>query len=164
MTENDLMNLKDGTLQWWMIVKPKSQHDRYKGERAELRRCHSTTDVMFIPSYHLLLEKTNADKKDSEILHQLAVIAWVLSWVDGETDTEFAKSLANTDPQFSMMRFRRLLASDDWDDLGVQLIRALKFTKRRANVSDLIWSIMRWKRGNAKENWAMSYYGSVKEV
>ncbi|MBQ3719360.1 MAG: type I-E CRISPR-associated protein Cse2/CasB [Methanomicrobium sp.] len=162
MNETD-SNTINGALDWWKTIRPGSKHDSYKGERAELRRCHSTTDVMFIPSYHLLLEKTNADKNNSELLHQLAAIAWVLSWVDEETDTDFAKSLANTDPQFSQIRFRRLLASDNWDDLGVQLIRALKFTKRRANVSDIIKSILRWKRGSARENWALSYYGSVKE-
>ncbi len=162
MIEN-YSNTIDGALGWWMTIRPGSKHDSYKGERAELRRCHSTTDVMFIPSYHLLLEKTNADKKDSELLHQLAAIAWVLSWVNEETETQFARSLANADPQFSNIRFRRLLASDDWDDLSVQLIRALKFTKRRANVSDIIKSILRWKRGGAKENWALSYYGSAKE-
>ncbi len=169
MNDNDLLNVKSGALGWWNSLRPNSEHGTYKGDRAELRRCHSITDVMLIPSYYRLLKKANvyAENPDPKELHPLAVIAWVLSWVDEETDTVFAKSLAEkksgTDkPIFSEKRFRRLLASNDWDDLSVQLIRALKITKGRANVSDLIESIWYWKRGTKqKERWALSYYGNV---
>ena len=177
MNKNDLKKLKDGAFEWWKIVSPESEYDRYKGERAELRRCHSTTDVMFIPAYHLLVQKTDADTNDnSEQLHQLAAIAWVLSWVDEDEKKvdkngrkiEFAKSLGEINPatdmpKYSEMRFRRLLASDNWDDLSKQLIRAVKITNRRANVTDIIESILYWKHGTAKESMAISYYGSFKE-
>lgn len=159
MTENNNKKLIDGAISWWNLVRPQDGYDRYKGDRADLRRCHSTTDAVFLPVYHLLLEKSGADSKNSEQLKSLAVTAWVLSWVNSESEIPFAEQLAKSDPQFQAVRFRRLLETSEWDDLGMQLIRALKFTKRTTNVRDLIKSIVYWNTGSfVKEQWALSYY------
>lgn len=153
----------NGALSWWNIVRPKDGFDRYNGERAELRRCHSIRDVVFLPSYHLLLDKCDANRNDIDELQSLAVIAWVLSWVNHESEMSFAEQLAKSDPQFQTIRFRRLLETTEPSDLGLQLIRALKFTKQGANIKNLIESIISWNHGSyIKEQWALNYYRFVK--
>lgn len=183
MINLDKDKVKDGALKWWNTICPNSGSEEHKGERAELRRCHSTKDVMITPAYYRLLKKTSVDlenvdldNRDLEQLHQLAAIAWILSWVDEDEKNaddigkkaKFADILAESKdngdkPIFSEIRFRRLLTSNDWDDLSVQVIRALKITKGRANVSDLIESIWFWNRGTTKERWAISYYRHIKD-
>lgn len=155
----------DGCIAWWHTIRPKDGFDRYNGDRAELRRAHSTTEVIFLPIYHLLLEKTNTDYQNQEQLHSLAAVAWVLSWVNQESETKFAESLGKCEkPKFNDIRFRRLIESTDIEELAIQLIRALKFTKRTANIPDLIRSILDWNHGSyVKEQWALAYYRVVKK-
>ena len=158
MIENQ-KNVIDGVMSWWSAIRPNNGYDPYKGDRAEIRRCHSTSDVMFVSAYHLLLEKTNANREDPVELQSLATVARVLSWISVETDQSFAVQLAKNDPQFQPMRFRRLLESTEWDELGVQLVRALQYTKRTGNPKDLAKSILKWNHGSyVKERWALDYY------
>ncbi len=162
MTDNQ-KNLLDGVMSWWHTIHPDNGYDPYNGERAELRRCHSTSDVMFISAYHLLLEKTNANREDPMQLQSLATVARVLSWISVEDTRSFAEQLATNEPQFQPVRFRRLLETTEWDELGVQLIRALQFTKRTGNPADLAKSIMKWNHGSyVKEHWALDYYRHAK--
>jgi len=162
MIENQ-KNVIDGVMSWWSAIRPNNGYDPYKGDRAEIRRCHSTSDVMFVSAYHLLLEKTNANREDPVELQSLATVARVLSWISEEVNRPFAEQLATNDPQFQSVRFRRLLETTEWDELGVQLVRALQFTKRKGNPADLAKSIMKWNHGSyVKEHWALDYYRHAK--
>ena len=162
MIENQ-KNVIDGVMSWWSAIRPNNGYDPYKGDRAEIRRCHSTSDVMFVSAYHLLLEKTNANREDPVELQSLATVARVLSWISEEVNRPFAEQLATNDPQFQSVRFRRLLETTEWDELGVQLVRALQFTKRKGNPADLAKSIMTWNHGSyVKEHWALDYYRHAK--
>lgn len=157
-------SLINGAVAWWKSVSPKEGFDSHKGDRAELRRCHSTEEVMYVPLYHELLKRTQADYENHDLLQSLAAVAWVLSWVDGESETKFAAQLAQTKPVFQTIRFRRLLECAGWNELALQLIRALRFTKQTANPEDLISSILKWNlSGSVKENWALDYYRNVSE-
>lgn len=171
MNEYDKKAIIRNTISWWNLFRPQDGYDRYKGDRAELRRCHSTKDVMFLPAYHMLIDKCNIDVTDieynnglQELLKSLAVTAWVLSWVSNESEVLFAEMLAKSEPQFHAARFRRLIETSEWDVLGVLLVRALKFTKRTANIPDLVKSIVYWNTGSfIKEQWALRYYRFVKK-
>jgi CRISPR system Cascade subunit CasB len=156
---DDDKKLVDGASIWWATIRPRDGYDPYKGDRADLRRCHTIDDVMFVPVYHLLLEKADVDRGNAEQLKSLAVVAWVLSWVQSESEQTFARQLATCDPEFKDIRFRRILETKDWTDLGFQLIRAVRFVKRCANVSSLIRGILFWNRSSyMKEQWALDYY------
>jgi len=152
---------------WWKTIAPQAGYDAYSGARADLRRCHSISDVMFVPEYHHLLEMSGADRDNTDELVSLAVAAWVLSWVkDDVTQDEgsFAAQLAKADPQFKVVRFRRLLETQDFDDLGMQLIRAVRFLGQTADVQSLIDGILFWKRGDSvKRKWAIDYYRFAKD-
>ena len=152
---------------WWKTVAPRTGYDTYNGARADLRRCHSISDVMFVPEYHHLLDMSGADRNNTDELASLAVAAWVLSWVkDDVTQDEgsFAAQLAKADPQFKVVRFRRLLETQDFDDLGMQLIRAVRFLGQTADVQSLIDGILFWKRGDSvKRKWAVDYYRFAKD-
>ena len=152
---------------WWKTIAPQAGYDAYSGARADLRRCHSISDVMFVPEYHHLLDMSGTDRNNLDELASLAVAAWVLSWVkDDVTQDEgsFAAQLAKADPQFKVVRFRRLLETQDFDDLGMQLIRAVRFLGQTADVQSLIDGILFWKRGDSvKRKWAIDYYRFAKD-
>ena len=152
---------------WWKTIAPQAGYDAYSGARADLRRCHSISDVMFVPEYHHLLEMSGADRNNTDELASLAVAAWVLSWVKDDVthdEMSFAAQLAKADPQFKVVRFRRLLETQEFDDLGMQLIRAVRFLGQTADVQSLIDGILFWKRGDSvKRKWAVDYYRFAKD-
>lgn len=154
---------------WWKTVAPRAGYDTYSGARADLRRCHSISDVMFVPEYHHLLEMSGADRNNPDELASLAVVAWVLSWVkaelpQGEGKVSFAMQLAKASPQFKIVRFRRMLETQESDDLGMQLIRAVRFLGQTADVYSLIDGILFWNRGDSvKRRWAVDYYRFAKD-
>lgn len=153
---------------WWKTIAPQAGYDAYSGARADLRRCHSISDVMFVPEYHHLLEMSGADRNNLDELASLAVAAWVLSWVrsepHGEETVSFATQLATASPQFKVVRFRRLLETQEFDDLGMQLIRTVRYLGQTADVRSLIEGILFWKRGDSvKRKWAIDYYRFAKD-
>ncbi|MFA7303876.1 MAG: type I-E CRISPR-associated protein Cse2/CasB, partial [Methanoregula sp.] len=106
---------RDVLLGWWRTL------DLARGDRAELRRCHSPLNVAFTPSYHRL--RVALMKYGSVKNEDLALVAGVLAHVKINTPGSFPLQLAGAGSSdakkaaLSGLRFRRILAIDDRDKL-----------------------------------------------
>lgn len=151
-------------VRWWGMLHPTSGYNGFQADLSALHRCHSVSDVMFVPAFHRLVAMNGTELTDVNTLHSLAVAAWVLSWVDENRDMAFSEQLATNDPPVRQVRFRRLLECSSWDELGTQLIRMVRLMKNAANVSDLSQGILSWMSGTwVQERWALKYYASMPE-
>ena len=97
----------------------------------------------------------------SVIPERLAVIAAVIAHVDKHVSAmDFASQLANSTAEkaaLSSLRFRRLLAVHEPDDLLIYLVRTVRLLDRTANVVDLARSIRFWD-DDVRKRWAFRYY------
>ena len=141
---------------WWEGL------EEQRGERAELRRCRSSIEVIFIPSFYRL--KVMMPKSVDAM--QLAAVAGVLSHVkahlDGTVETAelFARPKeGGSTPRVSEPRFRRLLRvpDNDYDELYPMMTRLLRQVDRKAHLPSLIDGIYWWNQ-MTKRRWAESYY------
>ncbi|MDO8841272.1 MAG: type I-E CRISPR-associated protein Cse2/CasB [Methanocalculus sp.] len=158
---NDSENL--GIIQaWWQGF------DNNRGERADLRRCHSAHEVMLNPAYHRLRLRLS---ENGEIypgnLRRLAILAGVLAHVREGTQIPVAEQLgrSNTEMEttgFSEIRFRRILQTEDPEDLFMTLIRMVQHQGGKINIRDLSYSILNWNE-RTREQWAMKYYTHAPE-
>lgn len=156
--------LEQVIVRWWGMLHPASGYNGFKTDLAALRRCHSVSEVMFVPAFHRLVAMSGTELDDMKTLHSLAVAAWVLSWVDENRDVAFAEQIAKSDPPVRPVRFRRLLECSSHDELGMQLIRMVRLMKNTADVSDLSRGILSWMSGiGIQEQWALTYYANMPE-
>lgn len=133
-----------------------------KGERAELRRCHALVQVVFVPSYHALLSKmTQVGYFDKE---RLAMIAGVAAHVRIDNPSaRMAAQLSKQDngaPKLSPLRFRRILAITENEELYEAMIRLVQYLKGTVNLCDMAQSIY-WWNDNTKKRWAYEYYNDI---
>lgn len=149
--------LTKAVLNWWK----ETRDDR--GARAELRRCHTPTEVAFVPAYYRL--KAVVPRLDDR---KLAVAAGVLAHVDepamgARVAEQFARPKdGGTMPRVSEVRFRRLLRVEDGDyeELYPMMIRLVRQLDRKANIPDLFWGLYSWN-APTKRHWAEAYYTNV---
>lgn len=148
-------NAREVLLDWWQRL------DQARGDRAELRRAATPTEVVFCPAYHRLLY---ALKRLAPLSPEsLAVIAGVLSHVkkhDGRSP--FAVQMAtsksgNNRVPVSDLRFRRLLKIADRSELYQPLIRTVHLLDDQANLTSLADDIYFWG-DRVRKNWAYAYY------
>ncbi len=154
-------------LEWWEGLAT----DR--GERAELRRADNALRVVFSPAYHELLQRLQAAGYGLGVRQRerLAALAGLAAHVQHHAGP--ARSLATqmgsvppggAKPPVSELRFRRLLATDDLDELYTQLRRAISLLDGTANLVDLARVLWRWQPiamqhpGDPRKNWAYDYY------
>lgn len=146
-------------LSWWKDL------DNNRGDRADLRRCHNTVDIVFNPAYHrlwLALNKIGFGNRDS-----VALIAGVLANVKNHQDAEsFAAQMAHlkdgSNPQVSGLRFKRLLKIKDKEELFSSVVRIVKLMDGNVNACNLANSLYYWNDGT-KKDWAYSYYEKAPE-
>lgn len=143
---------------WWEGL------DAARGDRAMLRRCHSPTEVAFMPTYHRLrlsLERFGHVDPD-----RLALVAGVLSHLKENTRTKstitFAQQLATPKKDgdhaaMSGLRFRRLLQVENPDDLYQAMIRAVRLLGGAADIDTLANGVYWWNE-MTKKSWAFDYY------
>lgn len=141
---------------WWKEL------DERRGDRAELRRCHSYTNIVFVPAYHSLLWRMNPEWILNK--ERFAMIAGVTSYVRKDLpDTRFASQLASGEkgnPLLSPLRFRRILSIIDNDELYEAMIRTVKHLKGNVNLCDMAQSIY-WWNDSTKKQWAYEYYSKT---
>lgn len=141
-------------LTWWRDL------DNNRADRADLRRCHNTVDVVFNPAYHklwLALNKLGFGNRDS-----VAVIAGVMAHVKNHQAGEsFASQMASvkdgSNAQVSGLRFKRLLKIKDKEELFSSIVRIVKLMDGNVNACNLANSLYWWNDITKKE-WAYSYY------
>ncbi|MHB1047203.1 MAG: type I-E CRISPR-associated protein Cse2/CasB [Thermoanaerobaculia bacterium] len=149
-------------LRWWADL------SRRRGERAELRRASTPAEAIFCPAYHRLLgELRNAGHlPGASAAAGLAIVAALVAHVETNAPSgSFARQMAEPagsqrGARVSGLRFRRLLAVPDREQLLPALVRALRLTGGRANVLEMARSAFFW--GDAvRKRWAYDYYESA---
>ncbi|WP_370575704.1 type I-E CRISPR-associated protein Cse2/CasB [Methanomethylovorans sp.] len=149
----------DVLLAWWRDL------DNNRGDRAALRRCHNTVDIVFNPAYHklwLTLNKLGFGNRDS-----VALIAGVLANVKNHQGGEaFATQMASmkdgSTPLVSGLRFKRLLKIKDKEELFSSIVRIVKLMDGSVNACNLANGLYWWNDYTKKE-WAYSYYEKASE-
>jgi len=147
---------------WWEGL----EQDR--GERAALRRASNPTEVVFSPAYHRLFGQIQQQgfkmRRDS-----LAAVAGMSAHVKEDTGQglTFAKQMASPKSQgsgakVSGLRFRRLLAVVQREELYPLLIRVIRLLDGRVNLLDLANSVYWWNEMTRRQ-WAYDYYATAPE-
>ncbi len=142
---------------WWQSL------DSNRGQRAELRRARSRTEVYVSPAYRNgLAEKLASYQFDETDLERLALAAGVLANArtlrKGHFAAVFAREGKGT-PVMRDVRFRKLLAIGDneYDELYRMLVRFVGMCGGAASLGGLIRHTMYWN-DEARMNWAREYY------
>jgi CRISPR system Cascade subunit CasB len=147
---------------WWTELQ-----DR-RADRAALRRAKTTLEVVLQPAFVELLRRiedvTGRIDSDRQI-RQLALIAGILSDIRDERDTPVAQSMAQarsaaTGPRVSPQRFRRLLASQDPEEILTTFKRVIRLLDNSVNIADLARRLYWWNDRDDKNrrNMALEYY------
>ncbi|WP_231585477.1 type I-E CRISPR-associated protein Cse2/CasB [Methanosarcina sp. WWM596] len=143
--------------EWWKNL------DENRGKRADLRRCHNIDEIAFTPSFHSLRKELYEFRINQEAL---ATIAGVLSYVkSNDTNSNFPVQMAtpkvgSQKAAVSDLRFRRLLAVEDRNELFATMRRVVRLLEGHVNIFDLANSIYWWNE-RTKKQWAYGYYGNV---
>src|SRR2546423_338880 len=125
----------ENLMAWWKSL------DNNRSDRARLRRCKSHIEVVFEPAFHNLRQRLQA--REFQAGQALAHVAGILSHVKNHSaDRSFAEQLALTKPGnnqaiLSGLRFRRLLAIKERDELFVPLLRVISMLDGTANILSL---------------------------
>ena len=130
---------------WWRALEDD------KGERAALRRTANLTGVMLSPAFHRLLNdlrRAGFGISDSRY-PKLAAIAGLAARIKGEDGESLATTMGTPrsgggKAAVSELRMRRLLASNDIEELYTLLRRALALLDNRASLADLAATIWNW--------------------
>lgn len=145
---------------WWGAL------ERDRGGRAELRRARNGSEVVFSPTYHQLVRRfAGLDRPYSR--EKLAAVAVLVARIKIDTGegASFPAQVAAGRPGgggavVSGLRFRRLLAAADLDDLVPLLVRSLSLLAGSANLVDLTRSVYWWNEAT-KRRWAYEYYAAA---
>ncbi len=162
------MNLKEENsesrkviLDWWNYL-----HTR-NGQKANLRRCTSPPETVFIPSSQILLSQLKKVEGENLSSDKICAIAGILSHVKENDTISFARKLStkksgSEQALVSDIRFRRILQYSNIanDELFYQkIIRVIHHIDFKANIIDLFSSLYFWG-DSVKKRWAYDYYGT----
>jgi CRISPR type I-E-associated protein CasB/Cse2 len=178
------------TIAWWepLVAPPETGKPSNRGELAALRRCKNLEEVLFVPTYHRLFYRVNALGWNDRLA--VAAVAGLLSRVKGEysqlasatpdaTDAEGPPTLgqgtkpvtsvaallatpakAGLGPRVSELRFQRLVAIRDLNELYPSLLRTIRLAGERVPVGDLIKSVRYWN-DRQRRDWFQRYYDTL---
>jgi len=142
---------------WWKSL------ENERGERATLRRATSPTEVIFSPAYHQFFGRLRQEGY-SVSREGVAAVAGLAAHVkeDAGAAVSLSKQMAipkagGASARVSGLRFRRLLAVGERDELYTQMIRVIRLLDGRVNLESLASSIYWWNEGTRKQ-WAYDYY------
>lgn len=145
-------------MDWWGSL------DENRGDRAELRRCKTPEDVIFLPAYHRLRKALSAYGEIND--QALCLVAGVLSHVRKHEGSEkFAVQLAQKppgkeSPLMNELRFRKFISIRDSTILFKEAIRAVRLLDSTANIPDLARGLYHWTQETRKQ-WASDYYEKI---
>jgi len=146
---------------WWRDL------DHHTGDRAALRRCDSVTAALIVPTTHTLIGQLAGHY--FRIEHAAALAALLAHVKSIDSDVRLPEAMAQGDrPKVSTLRFRRILASTDIDELLSQLRRAIALLNGRVDLPSLVDALRSWRFDPTKKqdartvrDWACAYYGKV---
>jgi CRISPR system Cascade subunit CasB len=148
--------------EWWKSL------ENNKGDRAALRRCHQTAQVLFVPAYHELCVKLRQHGRLKA--EQLPAVAGLLAHVKKDIDKELPKQMATPktaggEPVLSELRFRRLLQCQSQEELFPALRRVVRLLDGNVNLYSLAESVYWWGHADwgerVRQHWAYAYYEST---
>jgi CRISPR system Cascade subunit CasB len=155
---------RDVLIDWWKEL------DTNRGDRAQLRRCHSPLEVAFTPVYHRLRITLMKHGVGNDEKLKIALIAGILSHLKKDTSKEsftrpFPEQMAvpsksdGKKARVNNFRFQRLLKikDDDRDKLYETLIRIVHLIDYEVDIPSLANGIYWWNERTKKE-WAFAYY------
>ncbi len=157
--------------EWWSELSERRRGRRGRGgDRAQLRRCRSSLEVVACPAFHRLFHRLQPLGRvdGSRLAPAAAVLAHVKGQPEGPGRTSFARTMASPrpggdQPRVSGLRFRRLLALEDREELLVALVRIVRLLDGTAPVVSLADDIYWWGE-RVKERWAYDYYATAPQA
>jgi CRISPR system Cascade subunit CasB len=135
---------------------------------ARLRRAATPVDALEEPSVFDLYKKLGFGRNEVDRrLPRVAAVAAVLAHIrtDAESGSGYRRRSAEMlgqgeRPIMSPLRFKRLLAANEDQDLMVAFRRAVKLAGARdINIGDVAASILDWS-DRRRMRWAFDYYGA----
>lgn len=161
---------------WWKSLQP-SDDNGQRGDRAtlaRLKRASSILEVMSEPAAAELYRRIGF-KHASTDLPRAALVAAVLAHVrkDDEKHTPFARAIGaprggeDSQQLVTPLRFKRLVAARDPDDLLIAFRRAVAILGDKANVFDLARTILAFtdpidnRADIARTQVAFAYHGAA---
>lgn len=158
MNQNELKEKQDNLSKaliaierWW------NRLNEQPGEKAQLRRCHSATEVeLSAPYFNFLLSLKGIP---IPMRNRLPIIAGVLAHVkSNDLNQTIAESMGKGEtPKVSNLRFRKFINIESDNELYVAMIRIVRLLDGRVNIHDIIKSILYWNERTRKD-WAYLYY------
>lgn len=150
---------------FWKAVKDwHGELDKRRGQRAELRRAKTPTEVVCAPAYHrgfAAFLATQGYPLGDHDLRRLAPAAGLLAHVTTLAEQgHFARQLAASQKgsqEVRDQRFKKLMAIDDHDELYVMLRRLIRYFDGHAHMQSLVTGVYFWGDG-VKRQWAMNYF------
>lgn len=139
---------------WWQSL------DNNRGDRAELRRCSTLTEVEFTPAYHKLrLSLAKFGQVNDDGLALVAgLAARIKNNVSGDTIAEqMATGKADGSARVSGLRFRRLLKIKDREELFTAMGRVVALLGGTVNLHSFANSLYYWNDRTRKQC-AFEYY------
>ena len=144
-------------LKWWHEL------NNHSGDRAELRRCGSLSEVMFNPSYHRLrISLMEVVPPHAESLALLVGLAVLVKDIHGGLSIASQMSVGGEEAVVSDLRFRRLLKIKTREDLFLPMRRIIALLGGAVNMQSLARSMYQWNDFIRKE-WAFDYYTPKKQ-
>jgi CRISPR system Cascade subunit CasB len=151
-------------LEWWQPPADGKPGGISNGDRAALKRCATTTDVVFVPAYQTLFRRLApllGCDRDSYQAEKLARISGLLAHVRVDVpDTKLPEQMAIPDgnkPTVSELRFQRLIRQEDNEQLYRDFIRVIQLLDRKLDVINLANSIWFWG-DKLRRDWVYAYY------
>ena len=143
-------------LEWWQKLE-----DR-RGDRADLRRAASVTDVAKLPAYQRLYARLDPVRECTpHEQDRLAAVVGLLAHLKVASEQSLPQAMSER-PQdsdrnpVSELRFRRLLDSPDIDALFTGLRRVLPLIEHKADLLKLAGDVFYWG-DKVKKRWAYDY-------
>lgn len=142
---------------WWDAL------DKDRGERAQLRRCHTFAEVAFSPAYHRLRQVLDrhgrVDYDSLALVVGLCVRVKILA-DSGSIAEQMATGKANGSARVGGLRFRRLLKVKEKEELFGAMSRVIALLGGSANIQSLAQSVYFWNESTRKA-WAFEYYSKA---
>lgn len=139
---------------WWQSL------NENRGDRAELRRCSTLTEVAFTPAYHrlrLTLLKLGAVNADALAL-VAGLAAHVKNHLPGKTlAQQMATGKTDGSARVSGLRFRRLLKVKNQEELFTTMTRVIALLGGTVNLQSLTESVY-YCNDRTRKQWAFEYY------
>ncbi|MEW6489317.1 MAG: type I-E CRISPR-associated protein Cse2/CasB [Thermodesulfobacteriota bacterium] len=147
---------------WWEAL------EGSRGERASLRRAAGPAEVAYCAPFHSLLAKLRqagypVAARDAD---RLAAVAGLAAHVRAHAaGAAVARQMAaaktpGAGARVSGLRFRRLMAVADRDELYPLLLRVVRLLDGTVNLVDLARAVYWWNERTKKE-WAYEYYAAA---